>query len=163
MSILDEVYRDYPDWTPPPREFGGENIEGYYAMMLLETVVAMMAAKYRIFEYSQIPIAAGFPMISEAMDSVEERLRENLHYYNGPDENLFTDFKKLRGMAERKIGHDMGIADPFEAEIAGSIAIDRKFRPGMTTEAALDIARAIVSEWDWWEDVDNIHRGMDSI
>lgn len=134
------------DWTAPAKDFGGENIPELYAQMLVDEVVGMMYAQTRNFD---LPIGTGIDQIEAEQKAVTSRLKDRNLYFHKPDGSIFMDYKIMRGEAYRKIGRGMGIEDPEQASVAGYHAVKEQFRPEMSTDEAMQIARGIIESWDW--------------
>lgn len=134
------------NWRPPSQRHGGENIPELYAQMLVDKVVDMMFARTRNFE---LPIAQGMDALSSEEKQACERLKQRGQYFYQPDGSIFMDYKIMRGEAYRKIGQTMGEKDPEKASVLGHQVISEQFRPEMSTEEAIQLARNIIANWDW--------------
>lgn len=145
--------KEHPEWTPPPREFGGEDIERLFACYLVEEAVASMNAGRRI---EDSPIASGMDDLVQENAEMVNRLRENQHFFDVEDSNLFVDYKMMSNEAFRAIGRSEGALGELPQIIAGRNYIMRSFYPEMSTGEALEVALEIVSFWNWWEDIDEL-------
>jgi len=134
------------NWGPPEKTHGGEEITEFYAMMLVDQIVSMMCMKFGSFD---LPIAAEMDNLTKLLQSVEERLKQTGQYFYQPEGSIFMDYKILRGEAYKKIGNDIGIDDPKQANIVGYQALREQFSQDMTTDEALELAKNIVAQWDW--------------
>ena len=145
------MYPERPkDWTPPPREFGGEDLVEYFAFKFVQEYIGSLVRVYGV-DYIP-PVAQGYEEMAQIHEGVTARLIDNGHYYDGMESTLFGDYKIMRDDANVRIGINMGIEDPIRAESAGSKRVFGELRPGMTIEQALGVAREIVSSWEWWEE-----------
>lgn len=135
-----------PNWQPPSKDHGGENIPDLFARMLLNEIVGIMYAKLR----KDLPIENGIDEILDEMKSVNNRLREKGEYFYDPEGSIFMDYKIMREQAYRTIGNEAGKEDTEEAIIYGNKEVKSKFSPEMPVGEALYIAREIVDQW-WTE------------
>jgi len=55
----------------------------------------------------------------------------------------------MEDRAFEKIGRSLGKGNSEEAIKLGFLEYKKKFRPDMSTDEAMTVAREIVSQWDW--------------
>jgi hypothetical protein len=133
-------------WYPPKQNHGGENIPRLFALILLDEIVARICAQARNFD---LPIAQEIDAALLEKDNVLQRLKQEGAYTYFPNRSIFDDYKRMLCLACIKIGSEMGVEDPRTASEEGFDEYKRQFYPDMPTEKALDLARNIVTTWDW--------------
>ncbi len=138
-----------PEWRPPSKEYGGQDIPRYFALMFLNETIAMICAKAKRFDF---PVVAALDVFSAEADRIGEELRaQNLYFYDTEgqrDGSVFMDYKLLRNLAYAKVGEEHGANEEHRVEV-GVRALKSQITADMTTEQAFEIAQKIVNTWDW--------------
>jgi len=136
-----------PDWHPPRKDHGGENIPEYFALLLLDAVMGTTIRNTRNFT---LPILAGADGISAELDNIRERLiQQQAYFYDTAGNSIYRDYKIMRDEACRKIGRGLDIEDPENALNWGYTKLMSMFDFQMSTTEALELARSIVASGGW--------------
>lgn len=136
-----------PDWHPPSKDLGGENIPEYFALLLVD---AVMGTAIKTTHNFTLPILIGADGILVDLENIKTRLiQQHIYHYDTAGNSIYGDYKIMRNEACRKIGRDLDIKDPEDALNCGYTTLMSIFDFQMSTEEALELARSIVASWCW--------------
>jgi len=118
------------NWIPPSKDYEGEDIVNYFALLFLDQTVAMMYAKTKNLN---LPILSEFQSFLDQENAVCKRLndREKYFYKKG---SIFMDYKIMREESSNNV----------ELQL-----LKKQFNPNMSAHEAFELAKTIVSNWNW--------------
>ncbi len=147
-----------PEWKAPHKEYGGEDLQAYYIVMLANEIVSVLVAgasktnKSIFDQLDKIPVMQGFKeKVEDPSNGADARLKKRGLYFYEIGGSVFMDYKILRNKAFKKVGENLGETDSIAAQIRGY----KHFRDQFTIETPLDDvltkAQDFISKWEWTE------------
>jgi len=118
-------------WEPPKKIVGGENNFELCAIRLYDQVAVMLSTRSRNFD---LPIVAESDRYLREKDRMIESMKQKGVYFHEPDGSVFMDYKIMRELASKQDGWEN---------------IEAQFKPEMSTDEAMQLARSIVANWNW--------------
>lgn len=131
-------------WRPPEKNYGKENIQEYYSLLLTKQIATSLITET---QNPDLPIAANIAGVNTKLDLVVNRLRKRGYYfYMAPDDGtVFMDYKIMLNEYRMKLAQKNGDNDPYRAWRE----IKSRYDPNMSTAKAYELSSQIVGQWDW--------------
>ncbi len=143
-------------WKPPPKDYCGEDMEQYYAYLLLSEILGVLLVdafktdKTILDNPEKLNIFKDADKFQEENNAISKRLKErNCYFYSGPnsaESSVFMDYKILRGQYRQSLGKAMGETGE-KASIKGFNFVKSLFNSNMSTQEAFEVALKTVSKW----------------
>lgn len=147
MRTIESELHSSPQWTPPKKDHGGQDLPEYFALNICDSFISSIWISH---QHSNERIFEGAGEISNKIKEITEKLK-NSHKFEYNNTSIFMVMKIMLDRAYQKIGIQNGENDPQKAINTGFKIVKQRFTKDMTTEKALDVARDFVNSWDWRE------------